>query len=77
MCLKDKSIKRLYLVLNVATHRPSIVGVVKQYPLYRQIYEDTKDCQLNCLQMERLGLKSTASGQYKLVELEIPVKELF
>lgn len=81
MCLKDTTVKRLFVILNVSSHscfysQPTVVGIVKQYPLYRQIYEDTKYRDLNSVQLERLGLEEAPNKRYRMIELTIPIKEL-
>lgn len=77
MCMKSNAIKRLYLIMNFPTHsKPQILGVVKQYPLYRQIFEDTKHHELNSVQLQRLGIQYKLQGQTRLFELEIPVEKL-
>lgn len=77
MCVKN-NIKRLYLIMNFPIHtRPQILGVVKQYPLYRQVYEDTKYKELNSLQLQRLGIQYVPQGQVRMFELEIPIEKLY
>jgi hypothetical protein len=51
---------------------PAVVGVVKDYPLYRSIYEDTKYSYLNRCQIERLGFEANPDSQMKILPLEVP-----
>lgn len=79
MCIKSNAVKRLYLIMNFPTFtkQPKILGVVKQYPMYRQIFEDTKNTELNSAQLQRLGIPYTPQGPVKLFELEIPCETLY
>ena len=79
MCVKSNAVKRLYLIMNFPTivKEPKILGVVKQYPMYRQIFEDTKHTEVNSVQLQRLGIPYTPQGQVKIFELEIPVEKLY
>lgn len=82
MCIKSNAVKRLYLILNIPSPscsfaNPKILGVVKQYPMFRQIYEETKNTEVNCLQLQRLGVTYTPQGKVKLLEVEIPFEKLY
>lgn len=52
--------------------KPTVVGVVKDYPLYCQIYEDTKNTQLNAVQITRLGFQPSPDSEMKMFELQVP-----
>lgn len=79
MCIKHGITKRLYLVMNFPIYKqPSILCVVKQYPLYRQIYEDTKNRELTENELYVLGLKQSINPTtVRLIEVEIPFEKLF
>lgn len=79
MCIKANAVKRLYLIMNfpLSTYQPHVVGVVKQYPLYRHLYEDTKHTFLNESQMQRLGFIPQPNGRYRIFELDVPIEKLY
>ena len=78
MCVKSNHLKTVFLLMHfpVSVSRPTVVGIVKQYPLYRQIYEDTKHTQLNDIQLERMGFKPIPNGVVRMFKLDVPVSPL-
>lgn len=76
MCVKSNRVKQLYVILHMTVPKPQVIGVVKQYPLYRQIFEDTKYRELNVRQMECLGFNPVPQGTFRILELEIPCETL-
>jgi hypothetical protein len=79
MCVKSNHLKTVFLLMHfpASVSRPTILGIVKQYPLYRQIYEDTKHTQLNGVQMERLGFQPPYDGVVRMFKLDVPLDKLF
>ena len=79
MCVKSNAVKRLYLILNFPPplQQPKVLGFVKQYPMFRQLYEETKTTEVNSVQLQRLGIPYTPQGKVKLVELVIPIDKLY
>ena len=78
MCVKSNSLRTVYLLMNfpVNVAKPTVVGIVKQYPLYRQIYEDTKHTHLNEVQLERMGFKPSSDGVVRMFKLDVPIDKL-
>lgn len=80
MCVKN-SVRRMYLILHTPSgiQKPEVIGVVKQYPLYRQIFEDTKHRDINPIERIQLGIGIRVSTDTPLtmVELDIPFAKLF
>ncbi len=79
MCIKSNAVRRFYLVMNFPMYRqPTVLCVVKQYPLYRQLYEDTKNRELHMGDLQTLGLKGRYEGQtVRMIELEVPFDKLY
>ncbi len=77
--MKSNAVRRFYMVMNFPIYKqPSVLCVVKQNPLYRQIYEDTKNRELKENELHLLGLKqSIYPGTVRLIEVEIPFEKLF
>lgn len=79
MCVKNIS-KQFYIVMNFPKHfhkQPSVVGVVKQNPVYRQIFEDTKNFELHFVHLELLGIKPIPGSSMRMFALDIPLEKLF
>jgi hypothetical protein len=74
MCVKQGITKRLYLVMNFSLYPkyPSIVGVLPNHPLYRQIYEDTKNEPLTAKQMKQLEFQFPQDSLVRMYELQVP-----
>ncbi len=74
MCLKHGVTKRLFLVMNCPPYlkHPYVVGVLPNHPMYRQIYEDTKNEPLSVNQMERLKFPFPNDSSVRLYEIQVP-----
>ena len=75
MCLKNGITKRLYLVMNFPPYlqHPYVVGVLPNHPMYRQMYEDTKnDVYLTTSQMNKLRFPLPDESRIRLYELQVP-----
>jgi hypothetical protein len=68
MCVKTNAVRRLYIVVS----QTQVAKVVKQYPLYRQIYEDTKNTTLNENQLAQFGLQPNTATKYRMMQVEVP-----
>lgn len=81
MCVKSNAVKRLFLVMSFPIYKqPTVLCVVKQYPLYRQLYEDTKNRDLSVAELQRLGVKppmAMSQSTVRMIEAEIPFEKLF
>lgn len=78
MCGKHNAIKRLFLIVQVpAKQEPRIVGVIKQYPLFQQMFEETKNRDLTKKEVEQLGLSTKEEGRIRLYDLSIPIHQLY
>ncbi len=77
MCVKSNAVRRLYLVMNFPIYKPpTVLRVVKQYPLYRQIYEDTKNRELSAYELQKLGVKTPNPGTVRMIDVEIPFEQM-
>lgn len=68
------------MILTITNHhldKPEVVGIVKQYPLYRQIFEDTKNRNINLQERVSLGIKQTQMAPLMMIEVEIPFEKLY
>ncbi len=76
MCVKRDVLKQMFLVVKTplqSSHPLIPVGVVKAYPLYSQIFEDTKHRgYLNATQVQALGFEAKPDMEYKMVRLDVP-----
>ena len=54
MCVKKDIFKRFYILIDLSTKQPCILGVKADYPLYHQIYEATKS-DGNILRVEHIN----------------------
>ena len=78
MCIKGNAVKRLYLVMSFPMYKqPAVLCVVKQYPLYRQLYEDTKKRELSMAELQRLGVKGVNPTTVRMIEADIPFEKLY
>lgn len=81
MCVKSNAVKRLFLVMSFPIYKqPTVLCVVKQYPLYRQLYEDTKNRELSMAELQRLGVKSPmamSQSTVRMIEVNVPIDQLY
>ncbi len=79
MCVKSNAVKRLYLVMQFPIYKqPTVLCAVKQHPLYRQIFENTKNRELSSNELQQLGVKPPLpSSTIRLIEVEIPFDRLY
>jgi uncharacterized protein YqiB (DUF1249 family) len=79
MCVKSNNVRTVFLLMkfSTSTTRPNVIGIVKQYPLYKQIYEDTKYTHLNEVQLERMGFKPVPNSVVRMFKLDIPIEKLY
>lgn len=79
MCVKSNAVKRLYLVMQFPIYKqPTVLCAVKQHPLYRQIFENTKNRELSSNELQQLGVKPSINpATVRLIEVDIPFHQLF
>lgn len=75
MCQKTNTLKHFFVLLNhpFPLQRPLVVGVVRNTPETREIYERTKTSLfLSPKQIQELGLKIPSQPPSYLVPIQIP-----
>jgi hypothetical protein len=77
MCVKKDILKRVFVIMNVATRQPQVLCVLPNCALYHQVYEDTKNRPLTRDEFEKMQVPMTELGEWKLVPVDIPRSYLF
>ena len=77
MCVKKDILKRVFVVMNVATKQPQVLCVLPNCALYHQVFEDTKNRPLTKDEFDKLRVPMTEVGEWRMVPVDIPRSYLF